>query len=167
MSALEADYSPYKGWVRSATKQDLIDLAPRLREADKDEFIANTGLPAEIGLPEASLAGTLSIGVVESDVAEMVAGTYPIHGSYRAGVVWMVSSSAIEKYPQRFAPASKLVLERMHDEYDLLVNFIDERNTRHLTWLKWLGFHMVRRIDKYGPFSLPFIEFASYKCAYH
>jgi hypothetical protein len=31
------------------------------------------------------------------------------------------------------------------------------------SWLKWLGCHMVRRIESFGAQSLPFIEFASFR----
>lgn len=167
MGLLDVDYSPYKCWLRQATKEDLISLAPRLRQADKDEFIANMGLPPELILPEAMLEGTCTGSVNEMSEVIMALGSHPVEGSDNTAVVWMVSSDDIFDYPSRFAAISKAAMEGLHQDHELLVNFIDARNTKHIQWLKWLGFKMVRRIDKFGPFSLPFIEFASYKCAYH
>ena len=168
MGLLDVDYKPFKAWMRQATREDLISIAPRLRQADKDETIATTGLPPEAVLPMAPLEGTCVAGPREMNTPEMVLGTYPIIGSDNAGSVWMLSTDVLFDYAPRFAAASPVTVEAMHDGYDLLTNFIDERNTRHIIWLKWLGFRMIRRIDKFGPHSLPFLEFASYKpCAYH
>jgi hypothetical protein len=35
---------------------------------------------------------------------------------------------------------------------------VDARNERHINWL---GFIMVRRVERFGARSLPFVEFAS------
>lgn len=157
----EIDYTQYKGWLREATKQDLIDLAPRLRVEDQEEVVATSGWPPQIVLPHFVGPNTFVIGVPESDTPEMVMGYAKI--DEHAALIWMLSSPVIYKYPQRFAPASKAIIAKMHEHYPVLTNFIDARNTRHIKWLQWLGFKLIRRVDEFGPLSLPFYEFYSYR----
>lgn len=161
---LDLDYTKYRGWLREATTEDLQELAPRLRADDKREILATAGLPAELVLPHYTGEHTFVAGVKEDDTPEVVLGYYPVMGcENEVAVVWMLSSDKLFEYPQRFAPVSRAIYDRLHTQYPLLTNFIDERNTRHIAWLKWLGFQIIRRIDKFGPFSLPFLEFVSYR----
>lgn len=168
-SPLTRDVSQYGGFLRKATVEDAINIAPRLRAEDRAEIIAATGLPPEIVLPLGMTPDreTYVAGVIERpDSPEIIFGVDPVPGEPEIGVIWMVSTPVIFDYPQRFAAVSGEMISRLHEMYPLLTNFIDERNTRHIRWLKWLGFKMLRRIEQFGPESRPFIEFASYRpCA--
>jgi hypothetical protein len=81
------------------------------------------------------------------------------------GVIWMLSTDRLYEYPVEFTTHSRDLFRQYHERYEVLTNFVDARNTRHIKWLKWLGCHMVRKVDRFGPHSLPFLEFASVKCA--
>lgn len=155
------DYGRYKGWLRSASPEDLVALAPNLREADKDEILGLTGLPPEAVLSlrdeqEEAYVG----GVIESPKPELALGFVPI--TEGAATVWMVSTDVMFDHPQRFAAVTKAAMHEAFKKYPLLTNFIDARNTRHIEWLKWLGFKLIRQVPL-GPHNLPFYEFVGYK----
>lgn len=159
----EIDYSQYRGWLRQATLEDLISLAPRLREEDKDEILANSGAPPEMALPAFLSPTTFVCGVLESDTPEIVMGYQTVESAPNAALVWMLSSPVLFDYPQRFAPVSRAIIDKWHEHYEVLTNFVDARNTRHIKWLEWLGFKMLKRIEKFGAHSLPFYDFYSYR----
>ena len=164
---LEFDYEKYGGWMRGATKEDLVALAPRLRKADRDECIATTGLPPELVVPKALAEGheVYVGGIIESPTPELVVGFTPI--TEGAATIWMVSSDVVFDHRLRFLRVTRDAIEACHDRYHILTNFIDERNTDHLMWLKWLNFKIIRRVTL-GPQNLPFLEFVSIReqCAY-
>ena len=73
------------------------------------------------------------------------------------GLIWMLTTPAIEEYPITFAREAKRYVER---QKGLLWNIVDERNTVHLKLLKFLGFKFLRKIS-HGPKQLSFIEFCN------
>ena len=72
------------------------------------------------------------------------------------GLIWMLTTPAIEEYPHTFAREAKRFVERRKEP--LLWNIVDERNTVHLKLLRFLGFKFLRK-KLHGPHNLSFIEF--------
>lgn len=154
-------------FVRPASKADAITVAERLRDEDRAEVLAAGGidpgvaLPAQVGKTEMFAAGLQS-----NDRAEILFGCDPVAGYPYVGVIWMLSTPVLFDHPVEFVITSRQVYQAYHEQYRVLTNFVDARNERHIEWLRWLGFHMLRRVERFGAQSLPFIEFASYKeCA--
>ncbi len=54
--------------------------------------------------------------------------------------VWMLGAIGLRKYPVTFLKGSKEWVERMLEQHDHLVNYVDARNIRSLKWLQHLGF---------------------------
>lgn len=102
-------------------------------------------------------------GVESTGRAEILFGVDPVLDTENVGVIWLVSTPVLYQYPVEFVTRSKELLDKFHERYELLTNFIDERNTRHIRWLKWMGFVILRRVDRFGAHSLPFLEFASFR----
>jgi hypothetical protein len=95
-------------------------------------------------------------------------GIDPIFGETDAATIWMLSTPAIYDFPVEFLMTSKRVWNNFHDRYPILTNFVDERNTRHIKWLKWMGCVFPRRVERFGASGLPFLEFVSYRpCVTH
>ena len=82
--------------------------------------------------------------------------TAGLAGVDEGGIIWMVTTPAIQKYPVTFARESKRFVESRTEP--LLWNIVDKRNTVHLKLLKFLGFKFLREIS-HGPTQLTFIEF--------
>ncbi|MCP5419730.1 MAG: hypothetical protein H6970_10700 [Gammaproteobacteria bacterium] len=75
------------------------------------------------------------------------------------GRVWLLGSDDLAHYSATFLRHSREWVEKLHEPYPVLWNYIDARNELHLRWLNWCGFRIIRRIECYGPEKRPFYEF--------
>jgi len=133
--------------VRAAGTRDAEALAPRLRAADLREVAAATGQrPLDV----------LARGVASSDPA--LAAVPDGEGS---GVVWLLGSDELVRRPAFFLRTSRRWLERLHERYRRLWNFVDARNEVHLRWLRWCGFSVIRTVAEHGIEGRPFHEVES------
>lgn len=156
-------------FVRQASIGDAESVSLRLRKEDRDEALAASGLDPRLILPAyvREGRGVLAAGLEETGRAEILFGVDPVLGCPEVGVAWLMATDVVFEHPQTFLPNSILWFEKVHEPYEVLTNFVDERNTRHLKWLQFLGCKLLRRVESFGAYGLPFIEFASYrpKCA--
>lgn len=152
-------------FVRPATVEDALSVASRLRKEDRDEVMASSGIDPRIALPQYVREDRfiMAAGLVETGTPEILWGADPIPYVPRAAVGWLVSTPVILEHPVEFAVNVKRLFEALHEDYDLITNFTDARNKVHHKLIKWLGCVPIRRIEKFGAYSLPFIEFASYR----
>jgi hypothetical protein len=141
------------------TVEDVDFIAPKLRQADYEECKAATGNePLGVlhnGLDIGDITLTLRspngervglCGVVKSDLEN-------------AGVVWMCATDDIYQYQMTFLRNSKEALAYLGQDYSLLYNCVDARNTVHMKWLDWMGFTFINKHENYGAESRPFYEF--------
>lgn len=146
-------------YIVPAAVSHAVELAPRLRKADIDELKASTGGdPLELLVEAVLYPGALSrafLDPADGSVAGMF-GVAPV--DEKAGSVWLVSTYAVERYPLRFLRRCKRFLPKLHAYRPLLFNYVDARNTVHLTWLKWLGFSFVALHEHFGVERRPFYE---------
>lgn len=155
-------------FVRPATAADLDYIAHNLRAEDHAEVVAATGIDPRLILPLAAEGGreVYTAGLISNNRAEIVFGYDPFPECPSAAVAWMLSTPVIYDYPVEIAVRSRECYDAAHRKYEVLTNFGDERNERHLKWLSWLGFKKLRRIESFGAESRPFIEFVSFRpCA--
>lgn len=149
------------GFMRPATQEDALYLAPRLREADSREVRALTGLPPEAVVPQCLEASDAAwTGCADGGEPAFICGTQPVFGVPDVGWVWMVGSDLIFKHRWELLNRSKEALPLVHSRYPILTNHVDERNTLHIQWLRWMGFSFLRRIERWGAAGIPFLEFA-------
>jgi hypothetical protein len=145
------------GSVRPSVLNDCYVIAENIREDDRRELLAMSG--------EEPLEAMVS-GFIHSDKPRTVlVGDTPVamfgSGEFEPGVgtVWLLGTKGIEDISMYFLRESKYWLEHLHENYDLLFNYVDERNTVHIKWLKWLGFTFISRHEKFGVENRPFFEF--------
>jgi len=147
--------------ARPSIQSDVDYLAPRLRPEDVAEVRANSGFEPHF---------TLSLGLLYSDKCfTMVTpdgepvGMFGVGKSNmpNTGIVWMLNTPLLEKHRVQFLRACKAGewVDVLHEKYPILTNAVDERNTKHIRWLRWLGFTFVFRHPFYGVERRPFIEF--------
>ncbi len=81
------------------------------------------------------------------------------------GAVWLLGSDALTQPPLRrqFLVEGTVYLDTLHRFRPLLWNVVDERNTLHVRWLKWMGFTFINRHPYYGAEQRPFLEFVRLK----
>lgn len=141
-----------------ATHEHLYELAAFMRQADRDECIAQTGLHPSIALgmsvggSEKSWAGLVGHdllciwGVSESDDDEKV------------GNPWMLATDLLVTHQRRFLKQCRGAVEEMQDMFPILENHVDARNTTAIRWLRWLGFDILEA-EPHGPYKMPFHPF--------
>lgn len=145
---------------RTARFDDVLDLAPRLRQADRDEIEAATGLDD----PEKALSLSFTLStqcwvVTHDGVVHGMFGAGQDPNEDRHGIVWaMTSDELVTDHRVWFIRNSPRLLDMQHERYPFLWNWIDARNELHIRWLEWLGFKF-GEARNHGPKSLPFILF--------
>lgn len=145
--------------IREATVADAVSVAPRLRTEDRMECEAALGFSPEVALPFGVTAGENWVFEIDGTV-EAILGVSPVGGNPYFGMVWMMTTEAIFDHRKELLRATPRVLEMLHDRFPLIGNHVDVRNTKHIDWLKKVGFSMLRVIPEFGVERRPFIEFA-------
>lgn len=154
------------GYVRPTEPLDILQLAPNLRQGDIDELTAASGVAPQVALEAGFILSDipLTICLKEDDSPVAMFGTVNLHKkSAKIGQIWLLGSDDMGKVGMRFARECKDWIRVMQENYDLLWNVVDKRNTVHIRWLKWCGFSFMREIPQYGKAQLPFYEFYSLK----
>ena len=126
-----------------------MSVASNLRSDDRREVEEGHGLDPFVMITSKAQEGSCVYFNVPNGKTAGMAGVDP------GGLIWMLTTPAIEEYPVTFAREAKRYVER---QKGLLWNIVDKRNTVHLKLLKFLGFKFLREIF-HGPNQLSFIEF--------
>ena len=126
-----------------------MEVASNLRSDDRREVEEGHGLDPFVMITSKAQEGSCVYFNVPNGKTAGMAGVDP------GGLIWMLTTPAIEEYPVTFAREAKRYVER---QKGLLWNIVDKRNTVHLKLLKFLGFKFLREIF-HGPNQLSFIEF--------
>jgi hypothetical protein len=139
--------------------EDVEHIAPRLREADRRECLAATGKEPLDVLKMSLLIGDFTYTMTAPDGTKV--GLFgvcksPLEG---AGVIWLCATDDIYQYQMTFLRRSKEFLENLLNDYVVLHNAVDARNTLHIKWLKWMGFTFIKKHEHWGYEQRPFYEF--------
>ncbi len=147
--------------IRYATPADIMDVAQRMREADKEEIEVIAGLDP---------LAALSLGHIHSDrciacVApggEVVgiAGVSPIVPE-QVGSIWFLSTDGITKHARRLVIEGRKWLDALHALYPVLTNVVTESNDVHIRLIKHLGFNFMEPIDNFGVSNVRVLPFES------
>ena len=132
------------------TLEAALEVASNLRSEDRREIEEGHGLDPMTILPQA-IDDDFCVYFITPN-----GRTAGMGGIYNNGMIWMVCTPAIHKYPIAFVKEARRVLHTRTES--LLWNIVDKRNTVHLKLLKFLGFKFLREIS-HGPNQLSFIEF--------
>lgn len=136
-------------FIHPLTKEAAWYVATNLRDDDRREIEEGHGLP--------SLSAAIYPLEHECVYFEVPNGeTAGMAGVAEDGLIWMLCTPAIHKYPLTFAREAKRFIESRKEE--CLWNMVDSRNIAHTKLLKWLGFKFIEEFE-YGPNNIPFIEF--------
>lgn len=140
-------------YVRQSVLADAIELAPNLRQADLDELSAlrtDDPLFALIAPFTDQNAQTYSI---VGDQNEVVG----IFGVNEFGAVWMLSSDLLyERYKKEFIRQAKHWIDVLHAPHEFIYNYVDQRNTVSINWLRHCGFTVSKTNQPYGLNDEPF-----------
>ena len=136
-------------YIHPITLEAAMEVASNLRSDERREVEEGHGLDPFVMITSKAQEGSCVYFNVPNGKTAGMAGVDP------GGLIWMLTTPAIEEYPVTFAREAKSYVER---QKGLLWNIVDKRNTVHLKLLKFLGFKFLREIF-HGPSQLTFIEF--------
>jgi len=139
--------------IRKTIFEDIDFLAPRLRQEDKREILANSGSTPYNALLRGYVASELCFTIVDKE--NVPVGMFGVN---KVGAIWLLATNDIYRIRFSFLRESRQVVELLNQKYPRLWNFVDCRNKLHIRWLKWCGFIFLRKV-KYGVLQQPFYEF--------
>ena len=148
-----------ENYVRPAVLADALQLAPKMRIADREEIRASNGSsPLEaLVIPftyEKSRNYTI-IGTANEGVMGMFGVTPTKDSEY--GVAWLLSSENLFKHTKQFIKECPYWVSQMSEGYTYIYNWVDRRNWKSLKWLQFLGFEAKEEMKQYGVGKLPFL----------
>jgi len=148
-----------ENYVRPAILADALQLAPKMRIADREEIRASNGSsPLEaLVIPftyEKSRSYTI-IGTAKEGVIGMF-GVAPTKDP-EYGVAWLLSSETLFKHTKQFIKECPYWVSQMSEGYTYIYNWVDRRNWKSLKWLQFLGFEAKEEMKQYGVGKLPFL----------
>jgi hypothetical protein len=140
--------------------RDAAGLAPRLRTADLREIAANVG-EDPLSVLERGVAWSDPCYVIVDGEERPLAlfGVVPDADCADAGLVWLLGSEELVRHSFFVLRNSRTWIERLHQRYKVLWNYVDARNEVHIRWLKWCGFDFLRLVEQHGAEQRPFYEF--------
>ena len=141
------------------TVEDVDYIAPKLRQADRNECLAATGKAPLSVLYTSLMIGDMTLTMRSPDgerVGLCGVASSPIDD---AGVVWMCATDDIYQHQTTFLRNSKKALQELSEDYLVLFNCVDARNTVHIKWLRWMGFTFINEHPNYGAEKRLFYEF--------
>ena len=145
------------------TFDDIDYIAPRLRKADIMECKAALGKEPLSVLYASLTQGDITLTMRSPDGGRVgLCGVAPSPWD-DAGAVWMTATDDIYQHQMAFLRRSKAALEYLSEDYAVLFNYVDARNSAHIKWLKWMGFTFINKHTKYGVEQRPFYEFVRIK----
>lgn len=132
-------------FLRPTIASDVRDVAVRLRHADVNECYAIAGMPGELALFLSVESSEETYTMVNpSGTPVGICGIAEGHTPHDKRV-WMLATDDLLRHSTLFLRESKKWIDALTGKYTLW-NTVDERNTVHMKWLKWLGceFHQSR-----------------------
>lgn len=155
-----------KPLIRKATREDCIDLAPRLRPEDATELTLSSGPNLKRTLLE-SLKFSSECFVAEEEgkvICIWGFGTFLYEDNKtKVGVPWMVGSPEMMNYPVTIVAAGRASVDRWEKQCDCMCNLTHIDNTIHHKWLKHIGFEFMPDVVPTGPTQAPFLQFYRYR----
>lgn len=148
-----------ENYVRPATIKDALQLAPKVRIADREEIRASDNKsPLEALVVPFSIDKSKNytiVGNLNEGVIGMFGACPTKDPAY--GVAWLISSEDLFKHTKQFIKECPYWISQMGNGYEYLYNWVDRRNWKSMKWLQFLGFEPKDEIKQYGVGKLPFL----------
>jgi hypothetical protein len=141
--------------VRKTTRNDCLVLSKKMRQIDRNEiWSSHRATPIEAleqGLNESrDFCYTLLLN-------EEVVGIFGVNRvDNKSGVVWLMGSNNMTSNKSGFYKVSKEYLRLFRKEFDMLFNYVDNRNRQTSKWLEKLGFSFIKQEPEFGEDGIPF-----------
>lgn len=118
-------------------------VAARMRPADVAEVRASSGSSPHDALMRSLSASRVAWTAILDGQPEVMFGVGDINILARTGSPWLLGTDAVEREWRMFLRQSRDWRQQLLSDYDVLRNFVDDRNVVSKRWLQWLGFTLM------------------------
>lgn len=143
--------------IVSARPEHVDHLQGKLRQQDRDEVIAATGMEPDAALRRSFSHSTLTWAVELQGQAIALFGV-GVGGIKGVGNPWLLGTDCLAAAGRSFVLHSRHYVRCMLERFPMLANVVDGRNQLSLRWLRWCGF-TIEKPQPFGPFRIPFHVF--------
>lgn len=145
--------------VREATEADEISLAGRLRPTDMREVWASHHLtPYEALHFSRHISKQTFAGCIDGNLIAMF-GYAVDPADPKAANIWLLGSAEISTRRRDLLSLTRLFVEALLCEFEVLYNYVDERNFPSIAWLAHCG-AKIAEPKPFGAEGLPFCYFS-------
>lgn len=147
-----------------ANTEDVLYVGEHMRQADREEGRAATGIPAQSALHLTVLGSKMTLAGLADGIPVCVFGLG--HASIISEIArpWLVGTDEIEHYQFAFLRHNKAIVHGWAADHYLLENWVDARHEASIRWLRWLGFNILPK-EPFGPFKMNFHRFEMRRAA--
>lgn len=147
--------------VVPARREHVAQVAANMRLSDVVEVDAQSGHDPSTALTVSLDLSTSPWSVVNGDGEPLAMfGVVPSERNPIAGRVWFLATPGIHDERTQWVRQSKLWLDRIGADFEILFNVMDDRNKTARRWVEWMGFEFLWLEPDFGPRSKPFWFFA-------
>lgn len=125
---------------RYPTEQDILWITEHLTEADRVELFAGGHKSVEKVIRDAVRKSKACIVAVYEDKPLTIYGLYKSSVLGNGGIPWMLTTHQSKQYRREYMVYTRLVIDEMLEECDVLSNYVHAKNRISIKWLKALGF---------------------------
>ena len=115
-------------------------LANQLRDADRREIIATGATDVGHAIRRSVELSIWSYAVFDGDALVCIVGVAAVSLLSGIGTPWLLATDHMARLSRDVIVMTGRFVELMHQDFSVLVNWVDARNTRSIRWLKWAGF---------------------------
>ena len=143
--------------VDKAGVMDCLELAPKMRQSDKQEiwsagrFTPTSGLHMSL-----EISGEHAYTLKLDEEVVGIFGVAPCKEQPDIGIVWLMGSDNMTTNKKGFYKVSQEYLKKFLEMYKTVFNYVDDRNVSSSKWLESLGFKNLGTEPKFGMDEIPF-----------
>jgi hypothetical protein len=120
--------------------EHVEEVASRMAAADRAEVLALAGHSPAQALEHALAASAEAYTGIVDGRAECIFGLAHLTDQFASP--WLLATEDLPKAKFCFLRENKRVLDIWQAQHPVLVNYVDERHTVAIRWLRWLGFQI-------------------------
>ncbi|MGJ5032266.1 phage protein Gp13 family protein [Bradyrhizobium sp. HKCCYLS2038] len=111
-----------------------------MRQADRDEVMAASGKSPAAAVAFSLRRSAAAWTALIDGRPEVMFGVADLNILAGIGAPWLLGTDAVERHNRQFLRRSVRWRDQLLQRYSVLRNFVDDRNTTSVRWLRWLGF---------------------------
>ena len=130
---------------------DCLELAPKMRQSDKQEiwsagrFTPTSGLHMSL-----EISGEHAYTLKLDEEVVGIFGVAPCREQPDIGIVWLMGADNMTTNKKGFYKVSQEYLKKFLGMYKTVFNYVDDRNVSSSKWLESLGFKNLGTESKFG-----------------